>query len=212
MKDFIHKHQIRSLFHFTRATNLQNILKYGLLPRKTLEEKKINAVFNDSYRLDNCKNALCASISFPNYKMFYCLREADKKVDWAVIELNARLLLNYRCAFCVTNAGSAEVSNTKLEDRMGVDALKKLYEDYPDKPTRQEMNLPVMYPTNPQAEVLIFGDVPLNYIKAIYFSTDDILKKYEELFSIETKIETKIAVYTNPYLFLCRKDWLHWKS
>lgn len=208
MKEFMRSRQIDALFHFTRANNLQNIFRYGLLPKENLLNNGINVEFNDNYRYDGCENALCASLGFPNYKMFYRLQRDNPDVDWVVIKLDANILLDYDydCAFCVTNAGSAESYSVNLKDRKGIEALKKLYEDYPGKPSRQEMNLKDCYPTNPQAEVLIFGRVPVKYIKEVYFLNDMALHKYRDC------IPDKIRASVNTYWFSYREDWHYWKN
>ena len=206
MKEFMRSRRIDTLFHFTRANNLPNIFRYGLLPKESLLNNGIDAEFNDHYRYDGCENALCASLEFPNYKMFYSLRTDNPDVDWAVIKLDARILLDYDCAFCVTNAGSEESYSVNLKDRMGTRALKKLYEDYPGKPSRQEMNLKDWYPTNPQAEVLIFGGVPVEYIEEVYFSNNKALRKYSAC------IPDEIRASVNTYWFYPREDWRYWQT
>ena len=44
------------------------------------------------------------------------------------------------------------------------------------------MNLPSCYPTNPQAEVLVFANIPVKYIKFVYFCNYETLEKYIEIF------------------------------
>ena len=66
MKDILKERQIEWLFHFTRAENLPNIMEFGLMPRSKLETFEINFSHNDDYRFDNCTDAVCASIEFPN--------------------------------------------------------------------------------------------------------------------------------------------------
>src|SRR5215470_3724401 len=80
---------IPSLVHFTRLCNLPSILQRGLLSRLTLEKSSSAycPVFNDLRRLDQCTDAICFSIAFPNYKMFYRY-SMDKRSDWVVIVLN----------------------------------------------------------------------------------------------------------------------------
>ncbi|MDO7787242.1 hypothetical protein [Desulforamulus aquiferis] len=53
MKKILKERQIEFLFHFTRAENLVNIFKYGLLPRSALSANKLDSYFNDDFRYDN---------------------------------------------------------------------------------------------------------------------------------------------------------------
>ena len=70
---------IETLVHFTRVENLSSILQNGLLSRKALEileeTRGQQFLFNDRKRKDGHKDAICLSISFPNYQMFYPIRE-----------------------------------------------------------------------------------------------------------------------------------------
>ncbi len=83
MEKFIVKRKIKYLVHFTKLTNLSNILDKGLIPRETLNGLNVPEVtYSDNLRLDEHEYANCCSISFPNYKMFYKLRKTDDNIDW----------------------------------------------------------------------------------------------------------------------------------
>ena len=69
MEQLLKQRRIDWLLHFTQAENLPNIFKYGLLQRSILETSRIKSCFNDEYRYDECTDAVCTSIEFPNYKM-----------------------------------------------------------------------------------------------------------------------------------------------
>lgn len=71
IKEFVSQRRIKSLYHFTSLQNLESILNNGLLSRDKLKENNILHYYNDNLRLENKLNAICVSISFPNYKMFY---------------------------------------------------------------------------------------------------------------------------------------------
>ena len=190
MKQILQQRQIDTLYHFTQAENLQNIFKHGLLPRNILEKNSIPSHFNDEYRYDNCIDAVCMSIEFPNYKMFYKLRQEDTSVDWVVLKLNAQILCDYSCAYCWTNAGDTSMYNTPLEERMGTAAFLELFEDRPLFPKRNTLNIPDWFPTNPQAEVLVFGSISINYIENVYF------ENYNSLFKHKNIIPTGISYNT----------------
>lgn len=207
MKRILNRRQIRRLYHFTQVENLSNIYKYGLLPRDILEYKEIYSCFNDEYRNDKCLNAVCMSIEFPNYKMFYKLRQDNPDVNWAVLQLDAQILCDYKCAFCWTNAGDSTICNIPLKDRMGTQAFLRLFEDnpnYPQYPQREKLNISDRYPTNPQAEVLVFGIIPNNYIKNVYFNKKLIFDKYKN------DVPDCIDASVNTTYFDPRIDWKFW--
>ena len=87
-----------TLVHFTRIEDLRNILYEGLLDHQSLL-KKYGQQFvpNDRKRLDGHKEAICLSISFPNYQLFskFSWSENDNQPDysgWVVLVLDAKVL------------------------------------------------------------------------------------------------------------------------
>ena len=206
MEKFMMDHQINTLFHFTQASNLPSIFKHGLLPKETLLSQCIDTEYNDDYRHDKCPNAICMSIEYPNYKMFYSLRCKNTNIDWVVIKIDASVLLNFSCAFCISNAGSRESYSIEIEKRKGVEALEKLYQEYPGQIIRHDMNINNSYPTNPQAEVLVFGCVPLEYISEVCFDSDTTYMKYESC------IPDNIQVTNSHQWFEPRCDWRDWQK
>lgn len=205
MQQILADRQIDWLLHFTRVDNLPNILKQGLLPRSVLEQNNIAFSYNDEYRYDNCSNAICTSVEFPNYKMFYQLRMTNPDVDWAVLLLDAQVICDFQCAFCSTNAGSASMYGINIESRKGAKAFLKLFDELPNGPTRKEMGLGDWFPTNPQSEVLVFGNIPTLYIKKVFFEDQRVLNSYIDLFP------SSILGQVNNRAFSYRKDWEYWK-
>ncbi len=205
MRKLLRERQIDWLFHFTRAENLFNIFRYGLIPIEILKRRGISVVNNDHIRYDNCDNAICTTIEFPNYKMFYSLRLDNPGVKWAVLRLRADIICDFECAFCTENAGSATMFTMSIEKRQGKEAFLKMFEELPNGPTRNELGLGDWYTTNPQAEVLVFGEVPIEYIDCVYFETRADLNEYEDI------IPEEIEAAVNRELFFGRKDWKKWQ-
>lgn len=206
MEELLEERQVDRLYHFTRAVNLYNIFEYGLLPRGDLEEEEIDSEYNDEYRYDGCLNAVCMSIEFPNYRMFYKLREKNPDVDWAVLRLDAQILCDYKCAYCWTNAGDSTMYNTPLKQRMGKKAFLELFEDRPGYPKRKDLDIEDWYPTNPQAEVLVFGGIPVNYIDAVYFEDREVLAEYR------ADIPRGVKCSVGRNLFGWREDYKFWQK
>ncbi len=205
MKELLRERQIDTLYHFTRAENLANIFRFGLVPRKYLDENFISSKYNDIYRYDECPDAVCTSIEFPNYLMFYKYRMEDLGVDWAVLKLDARIMCDYKCAYCWANAGSALMYNIPLKDRMGKKAFLGLFGDWPGYPKRETLNIGDWYPTNPQAEVLVFNTIPVAYIQQVLFQDRAVRDKYANV------VPNYVDVGINSKVFSYRNDWEHWK-
>ena len=206
MEKLLKQYQINSLYHFTQAKNLPNIFKHGLLPRDILDSKKIHSYFNDDCRYDKYFNSVCMSIEFPNYKMFYALRQRNPDIDWAVLKLDASILCNFRCAYCWTNAATSLISKIPIEEREGPDAFLGLFGNQPNYPRREELDIPDNYPTNPQAEVLVFGIIPIKYIHNAYFEELSVLNQYRTVIPNSIKAEVFSSV------FRCRNDWEFWQN
>ena len=163
---------ITTLIHFTRIENLRSILQEGLLGRSILEERGQDFKWNDPDRADKHPEAICLSISFPNYKMFYLIREEKKMTNeandppWVVLLLNAKVLEELECVFCQQNAAHKTVSSIPLEDRKKPEALKGMFGDFYNI-RHQDLSIPDNYPTHPQAEILAFNRIPARYINKV---------------------------------------------
>lgn len=206
MESILQARNIDRLYHFTQASNLKSILEYGIMPKDDLDFFDIACCCNDDYRFDGCTNAVCTSLEFPNYRMFYSLRKLHPDVDWAVIMLDARILYELPCAFCWTNASDSIVSAIPIQERMGRIAFEKLFSDCPGYPQRDQLHIPDFYPTNPQAEVLVFDTIPVEYINYIYFEDKATHNKYINIIS-----QTTDSTW-NPSLFAPRRDWKFWQT
>ncbi len=202
--------RIRALMHFTRLDNLSSILTHGLLPRDTLESGQFpQAVFNDHERLDNCRDALCLSIGFPNYKMFYPLHK-DSPYDWVVLEIDPCVLWEKDCAFCVENAAAEAVRSVPITTRKTAAAFARLFDDYHGDnqySRRDSLCIPDGFPTHPQSEVLVFGPIEPSHIRAIHF------KDFKALQKTRSRLGDKSALYgmgTKPDYFKGRRDHAYW--
>lgn len=198
------KRDIRCLWHFTRLDNLEAILENGLVPRSVLEENQEEVIFNDEYRLDGQKDAICFSIGHPNYKMFYSLRTTHKDIDWIVLACDPEILWVKDCAFCIENAASNNVTKVELQDRKGAEAFEKLFEEIDGKPSREDLGISEFCPTNPQAEILVFDRVEPEFIGGICCETTKEREDLREVYP-EWQIEEVNGV------FRARKDYKHWK-
>lgn len=204
MEHFMQKNNIENLMHFTRAENLNNIIKYGILSIEELESRGIKTIINDSERMDYCTSASSVSIEFPNYKMLYELRMKSPKEDWVIICLKAKLLIDKKCVFCYDNAANEAVSKIPIDLRCGLNAFKSMFMDIDGQPTRKERNLKRFYTTMPQAEILIVGNIEIKYFKSIIFKDRIALNKYKK------NIPTNIKYEVIPDYFYAREDYRYW--
>ena len=174
IREFVEEHKLETLFHFTRVENLSSILQMGLLGRSQLVERSIQFEEIDRSRQDRCPEAVCMTISFPNYKLFwakrkhYWERNGVHHNQWVVLLLEARLLWELDCAFCIYNAAANTVTSIPLEERRKPEALEAMFGDLKTV-TRRRLNFPPYYTSSSQAEVLVFDAVPVSYLKEVHF-------------------------------------------
>lgn len=202
IEQFVKDRGIDCLMHFTRASNLPTIIERGLVTRDTLLLEGKQDLCNDKLRIDNTY-AVCASIGFPNYKMFWGLRQDNPNVEWVVLALDPKVLWETACAFCVANAASAAVTAIPLEQRMTLQAFKAMFADFGEK-QRGSLALPDGCPTNPQAEVLLLEGAPRKYIGGAW-----VLNTAQK-----AKLEAQhpgFPLVANASVFGPRKDFAHWK-
>lgn len=116
IQKLVQKRHIKEVVHFTRIENLKSILKHGLLPRKTLEERQIPYKATDNNRYDGLLHASCFSISFPNYRMFWKLRQ-ERGGSWIILSFSPGVLWKYECAFYPRNAADGEMRIIRRHSR-----------------------------------------------------------------------------------------------
>ena len=187
IQQFCQERGIKTLCHFTRIENLYSILQQGLIGRSFLAKSGQQFLWNDADRADRCPEANCLSISFPNYQMFYSIREGMKSEEvndsqWVVLLLDAKVLWELDCAFCQRNAAQGTVSKIPIEERKKPEALRDIFADFYDI-KRQDLQIPQNYPTHPQAEVLVFDQIPTEYINAIHFRDATILEQWRSKYN-----------------------------
>jgi len=206
MQKILKSRQIDTLFHFTRIENLNSILTHGLYPRRNLEKSRLEYIFNDEVRLDGCENAICASIEFPNYKMFYTLRQDNPGTDWVILNIDANAMIDFKSAFCKTNAANDTMSCIPLSEQQGEEAFIKLFEEIPNWYTRKQLEIPDYYPTDPQAEILIFNVIPIEYIHSVIFKDRTTYLKYQD------QLPSNVRYEINKELFYGRQDYRFWQK
>jgi hypothetical protein len=205
LEEVVARRAIKELAHFTRMENVGGILRHGIVARNQARGLPKPPLVNDPERFDGHLDASCLSISFPNYRMFYRLRCDDPSARWAVLLLLPSVLLSNDCAFFVENAASSSASATQLSVLKGPGALERLFDEIDGRPSRQTMRLPDSYPTNPQAEVLVFGTIAANNITRV------VLQSGEGLAALKADHPEATFVVDSTY-FSPRFDWENWKT
>jgi hypothetical protein len=202
IQEYVAERGITYLMHFTRACNLDSILARGLIRRDTLVLENFDG-FNDQHRHDGT-SAVCLSIGFPNYKMFYGCQKDHPGETWVILVISPRVLWELDCAFCSANAASNGVTAIPLVQRKGLAAMQAMFGDWPGK-ARADLDLPAHYPTNPQAEVLALDGVPVRYFKGVIVLNE---AARQQVLARHPAIDVRVMAQYFRY----RKDFAHWKA
>ncbi|WP_072037754.1 DarT ssDNA thymidine ADP-ribosyltransferase family protein [Enterobacter sp. Bisph1] len=173
------------LYHFTHSDNLSSILTKGLIGRQTLQDEKYKFEANDEVRLEGYPDALCLSISFPNAKMFFKCR-SEKGGDWVILDLAPRILWEKDCSFYPFNAASSSFRSTDRKDMQGKAAFENLFLEPAPGSSRKTLNLTSEYPTDVQAEVLVFEPIESRYISSVYHPNK---KSHDHFFNLHSTFQ-----------------------
>lgn len=193
----VEQQKIENLYHFTQLKNVKKIVQYGLIPRELLELPPVRLAvvpdFSDSERYDRRRDQSCFSISFPNYRMFFSKRK-KKNTNWAVLELDGKLLKTHYFEFTPANAAKPGAQRS-----CGAKGLEQLFYDVP---LRRHLSLNINQTTHPEAEALTDSYIRPLHIKNIYVESpsekNQLAKK-----GIQSKVD--------KHFFGPRHDWKHWK-
>ncbi len=187
-KQFISERGIECLVHFTATKNLYSILEHGkLMSRAKLESLDIEqfdildyAQFTDAVRYDDT-NYINLSISSTNSFLFSKFQEKTKEdftITWCVLKISPIYLYEADTLFSVTNAASSSAKR-QFGISGDLEKLKLLFNSelkintFNGVRPLSRRNLPLKYPTDVQAEVLVKGEIYSDYITEICFRNNE---------------------------------------
>ncbi len=213
IQEFVAERQIKCLTHFTRVENLGGILEHGILGRVAISNQDIVSEFNDEHRLDGYANAICLSISSPNYALFYRTRKSKyPHLDWVVIRLRPSVLWEKDCMFYPWNAAKTQMSKLPNEMKVGPAALRHMFENLEGHPPREKTRIPLNYPTHPQAEILVREEIGTEYILDICVNDPHEMFNVPRLKAISNIHSKNFQFCNEPAMFKPRLDWAHWQK
>lgn len=195
------------LYHFTNASNLASILSVGLLSRSVLDALEVKYSSNDSSRVDGRLNTISCSIMWPNYKLLYRNKEIYNGEKYVILRINARLMWQKKCLFLPSNAASLMNTRTPDEKFVGADAFENLFTDKCANILRTGKTRS-FWPTDPQAEVLVERDIPLQYIEGVICENENMVNELKKKFPENHNLFS----CRDSYLFRGRTDWYEQKK
>lgn len=194
---------IDCLFHFSPVEHLDSILKHGLLVPSACAALGTGMKPNDAVRHDG-QDAICLSVEWPNYKLFYSFRQRDANRQWALIAIQHRVLWEKRVCFNTTNAADNSMSAQTFAARQGLAKFQALFGDCCGK-VRTDLKLTDNLPTNPQAEVLCLDTIAPAYFYGVFLSESATYNTYKSKYP-----DTEFMQDTSYFSY--RTDWSYWKN
>lgn len=171
IKKEIEKRKITKLVHFTHPDNIENIEKYGLLPRRELGKNSYR--FNDRYRWDRIPG-VCLSITECNDKLLRSYIMQNKLPDPPkFIFIKPDIIFDELCVFFDTNAARSKFRDAEYYELRSANAFKSMfaekvykYDDdrYPSERTAVTAN---NITTDIQAEIIAKKVSPKYFIEII---------------------------------------------
>ena len=211
MLSHLQQRSVTHLVHFTKAQNVPSILRNGLLSRDELSARGIAHSINDLHRFDYVTGAVCLSVSFPNYKLFYRLRQEHPTDDWVVLRLRPDVVAHKRCAFSYANAATRSIAQSHLAERMTLAALEGMFADHEGMPPRATLKIPDSWPTNPQAEILVLDAIEPHFITDVIVDAKERVKNLPALLALSREFNGKPKFLHGKILFDARPDYSHWR-
>ncbi|CAN7509859.1 DarT ssDNA thymidine ADP-ribosyltransferase family protein [Variovorax sp. LjRoot290] len=199
IKEECEKRNIDRLLHFTPVDHLGSILKHGLLVPSACKANNVGMKPNDASRHDG-QDAICLSVEWPNWKLYWRFHLQDEKRPWALIQVRHSVLWEKRVCFNTTNAADNSMSSQTFAARQGVNKFLELFDDWGNK-KRADLHISDHLPTNYQAEVLCLDTIEPRYFDAIYLDKQDAYNAYKGAHG---------AIELNDFYFRPRRDWRHW--
>jgi len=117
IESFVYTRRILNLVHFTQVEKLAFILEEGILSNEKV--RQLQRPVLDANRHDKRPGHVCISISFPNYQMFYSYHKGDP-LDWCVVLIDPKVLMQKDCLFFPYNAASNELSRRPDSAYLGI--------------------------------------------------------------------------------------------
>ena len=208
----VEERDVQYLMHFTPVENIQSILDNGIIPRYYLMRDRKNVVVTDEERWDNRPDCTSFSISFPNYRMMF-KKQNDFKFALLLVDPAVLLDLSIDQIYYLPD-NAARMSKYGIDNYKGLDALKGLFST-PVKTnigtkTREELDIPDCFPSNPQAEVFIGGTVKPKYIKAVVVDDPSYAKALRNKLRLPPDWDESMVGHSISY-FKQRVDYKYWQ-
>ena len=188
--DIMRNHNVTRLCHLTKLKSMIHIItSEGILPSNYISNDI--ASINDKFRFDGELDYICCSIQYPNTFYLKKIQEKDSDLlfkDWVVLFINLDIINHKKAKFCCCNASKSY--GTFINDNM--DNIEMVFSNYINCSDRHRPSkLLTQCPTDAQAEILIYNNIPVSYINGIAVPNENVAKR---VFIIEQMYNKNIKI------------------
>lgn len=170
----IKRRGITRLCHFTNSRSFIHIIQKeaGIIANQFLGSEEEVGILkrNDQNRFDDREDYVSCSIEYPNTWYFNSIKNADMHYkDWVILFIDPTIMAQKETLFSPVNAATGGGKYLK-EGILGFSELfkERVVGKYDISRTEQMLNC---CPTDGQAEVMIYKNIPRKYIKGICVPT-----------------------------------------
>lgn len=173
--DILIKRGATRLCHFTKTKSLVHILDSieGIVASDFIKSDIKNQ--NDLSRCDGQTDYVCCSLEYPNSWYWKKAVNRDQDLvfsDWVVLVIDLSIIKQAKIKYSPCNAAK----NNGYYISEDLSKFNKLF-DNPltiGQPRYRETNMLKCCPTDDQAEILIYKNIPLRYIKSIIAGNENV--------------------------------------
>ena len=171
--NIVNQRGITRLCHFTKSNNLAHILRNesGIMANTFLDDQIEILKKNDEYRYDNKEDYVCCSVQYPNSWYLRKIKDLDPLFkEWVVLFISPEIINDSKTLFCHRNAAAGRGQYIKS----GIDGFKGMFKN-PVQGQRliyRANKMPMCCPTDDQAEVLAYKNIPRSRIIGIAVQTE----------------------------------------
>jgi hypothetical protein len=152
---------------------------------------------NDKARLDNAEDYVCCSLQYPNCWYWNKAKIRDDDVifrEWVVLIIDLAILKESAFKFSSCNAA-------KSHGEYISDDLNKIADLFAEGGYRKP-NMLSCCPSDDQAEILVYENIPLDYVNGIIVGDND---NANNIASILKTVNKKIPIYVSAPV--CNTEW-----
>lgn len=208
IENFIKARGITRLCHFTKSRSISYILDdtEGIKSVQLLAEQGHEVSKNDLNRYDGKPNHISCSIEYPNIWYLNKIKDNDKLFkDWVILLIDPYIMSRPETLFCQINAASGHGRYLKT----GLNGIQEMFiatnnvGNFPQSRTQHMLDC---CPTNGQAEVMIFRNIPKSDIIGMVVK-DDKQAALEVSRLRQAQVDFNIDIRIAPDLF--KPDWYY---